>query len=203
MLMNEDYLDQSILLASYIQNDFEKTLKRKNRGVKQEGFIVLHQTYMPSVLIETGFLTNKSEGRYLSTKKGQSELANSIKGAIMKYRNNLNETFNQKLTINLESSNNIDGTNSELYSDITFKVQIAASSKKLEPKPYNFKKLSEISRKQVGKIYKYYYGETSDYTKIKNMKEEAYRKGYRTSFIVAYKDGKEIPLSAALKTSSN
>ena len=54
-LMMEDYLDQSILLASYIQNNFTNKLKRHNRGVKQEGFIVLHQTYMPSVLVETGF----------------------------------------------------------------------------------------------------------------------------------------------------
>ena len=50
-LMQEDYLDQSILLASYIQDNFTNKLRRNNRGVKQEGFIVLHQTYMPSVLV--------------------------------------------------------------------------------------------------------------------------------------------------------
>ena len=64
-LMQEEYLDQSIIAASYIQNSFINTLKRKNRNVKQAGFIVLKYTYMPSVLVETGFLTNRTEGLYL------------------------------------------------------------------------------------------------------------------------------------------
>ena len=57
-LLQEDYLDQSILLATTIQTNFTEKLKRKNRGVKQAGFWVLHNTYMPSVLVETGFITN-------------------------------------------------------------------------------------------------------------------------------------------------
>ncbi|MFT5983728.1 MAG: N-acetylmuramoyl-L-alanine amidase, partial [Ulvibacter sp.] len=77
-LMQEEYLDQSIMLASLIQNNFIKKLKRKDRSVKQAGFIVLHQSYMPSVLVETGFLTNKTEGAYLNSKKGQKEMASSI-----------------------------------------------------------------------------------------------------------------------------
>ena len=60
-LMQEEYLDQSIIAASYIQNGFVNSLNRKNRNVKQAGFIVLKYTYMPSVLVETGFLTNNSE----------------------------------------------------------------------------------------------------------------------------------------------
>ena len=52
-LMQEEYLDQSIQLASIIQNEFTTKLKRNDRGVKQGGFVVLHQTYMPSILIET------------------------------------------------------------------------------------------------------------------------------------------------------
>ena len=61
-LLQEENLDKSFLLAADIQQNFSKALKRKNRGVKQAGFVVLHQTYMPSVLIELGFLTNKNEG---------------------------------------------------------------------------------------------------------------------------------------------
>ena len=66
MLMQEEYLDQSINAARYIQNGFVNKLKRKNRNVKQAGFIVLKYTYMPSVLIELGFLTNKTELWYHS-----------------------------------------------------------------------------------------------------------------------------------------
>ena len=84
-LMQEEYLDQSIIAASYIQNSFVQNLKRKNRNVKQAGFIVLKYTYMPSVLIETGFLTNKSEGSYLNSLNGQKEMSNAISKAIIKY----------------------------------------------------------------------------------------------------------------------
>ena len=60
-LLQEENLDKSFSLAADIQQNFSQSLKRKNRGVKQAGFVVLHQTYMPSVLIELGFLTNKNE----------------------------------------------------------------------------------------------------------------------------------------------
>lgn len=197
-LMMEDYLDQSILLATYIQDNFTNTLKRKNRGVKQEGFIVLHQTYMPSVLVETGFLSYKKEGTYLNSNKGQSEMATSIKDAILKYKQN----------INFEYVENVVNTDNEDYevttpTDITFKVQIAASSRRLKTKPYNFKGLTEISRDKIGKTYKYFYGETSDYSIIKEQKNKAYKKGYTTCFIVAYKNGVSIPLSEAIKTPSD
>ncbi len=61
-LMQEEYLNQSILLADFVQKNFTNELKRKNRGVKQAGFLVLKNAVMPSVLIETGFLTNNHEG---------------------------------------------------------------------------------------------------------------------------------------------
>ncbi len=86
-IMQEEFLDQSILLAKEIQDNFSNKLKRKNRAVKQAGFIVLHQTFMPSVLVETGFLTNDSEGAYLNSRKGQTEMGNAIANAILSYKN--------------------------------------------------------------------------------------------------------------------
>ncbi len=77
-LMQEEYLDQSIQLASIIQKRFKTELKRKDRGVKQAGFVVLYQTYMPSVLIETGFVTNKIEGPFLNSIGGSKRIATSI-----------------------------------------------------------------------------------------------------------------------------
>jgi N-acetylmuramoyl-L-alanine amidase len=60
-IMQEEFLDQSIMLAKLMQDNFTNRLKRNDRKVKQAGFIVFHQSFMPIVLIETGFLTNKSE----------------------------------------------------------------------------------------------------------------------------------------------
>ncbi|WP_394352747.1 N-acetylmuramoyl-L-alanine amidase family protein [Saonia flava] len=85
-IMQEEFLDQSIALAKMMQDNFTEKLKRKDRKVKQAGFIVLHQTVMPSVLVETGFLTNKSEGSYLDSKNGQKEMGNAIANAIIKYK---------------------------------------------------------------------------------------------------------------------
>jgi len=95
-----------------------------------------------------------------------------------------------------------EGTNdSEPGKDgITFKVQIAASSKLLETKPYNFKGLSAISKEKSGSLYKYFYGSTPDYEAAKTLEKEARSKGYKSSFIVAFKDGKQMALLDALKS---
>ena len=60
-IMQEEYLDQSILLADLVQKEFTHTLKRKNRGVKQMGLIVLHQTYMPSVTVVDLMISSEKE----------------------------------------------------------------------------------------------------------------------------------------------
>lgn len=86
-IMQEEFLDQSIALAKLVQDNFVKKLRRKDRRVKQAAFIVLHQTFMPSVLVELGFLTNKNEGAYLSSDKGQKEMATAIANAILTYKN--------------------------------------------------------------------------------------------------------------------
>lgn len=212
-LMQEDYLDQSILLADMIEDNFTKDLKRKSRGVKQAGFIVLHQTYMPSVLIETGFLTYKPEGSYLNSSSGQDEMSNAIFRAIMDYKKvldqNVGENIYAQTTTPMVVGKNdpiekVEIPQTELiYNNIVFKVQLAASSNKLEPKPNNFKGLQDISREKEGKVFKYFYGYTSDYSKIKQLQLDAQKKGYQDCFIVAFEDGKQIDLNDALKTTAN
>ncbi len=200
-LMQEDYLDQSILLASLVQNNFTDKLKRRNRGVKQAGFWVLHNTYMPSILVETGFISNKKEGDYLNSGRGKDEMAKAISDAILDYKSSLNTGAENFF---VDSSSNGSGENgSSNYPDITFKVQIAASSRDLETKPYNFNGLEELSKEKKGKVYRYFYGSTSDYDLIQQKKLEAIKKGFATCFVVAFKNGERIPINKALKTSSN
>ena len=85
-IMQEEFLDQSINLAKLMQDNFSNKLKRTDRKVKQAGFIVLHQIFMPSVLVETGFLTNKAEGAYLNSAKGHNEMGKAIADAILTYK---------------------------------------------------------------------------------------------------------------------
>ncbi|MDC7993488.1 N-acetylmuramoyl-L-alanine amidase family protein [Altibacter sp. HG106] len=200
-LMQEEYLDQSIMLAGLIQNNFTNTLKRKDRSVKQAGFIVLHQSYMPSVLVETGFLTNNKEGAYLNSKKGQREMAEAISDAVLRYKKNIelstSKTRDPVITEE-EIEKAISETETKEYKDVNFKVQILASSKRMDTKPSNFQGLKEISRDKEGGLYKYYYGDTSDYNKITLMKTFAQEKGYPSAYIVAFKKGEKVKLSQVL-----
>ena len=206
IIMQEEYMEQSIEVASYIQENFTKQLKRNNRSVKQGPFWVLHNTYMPSVLIETGFLTNKAEGTYLNSKKGQNEMADAIAKAILKYYTSL-PIYAIPDTQQTDASKVIaehkDNAEEDIYDGVTFKVQIAASSKNLETLPKNFKGLDEISKQKEGNIYRYFYGSTSDYNLIRLKQTLAKQRGYTEAFVVAYKDGKLVKLADILKTKEN
>ena len=202
-IMQEEYLDQSILLADMVQKQFTNDLKRKNRGVKQMGLIVLHQTYMPSVLVETGFLTNNQEGPYLNSSRGQNDMAKAITNAILEYSNTINLNLLETIAKDHPSDLPVETAKpsaSQIYKDVVFRVQLAAGSKKLDPEPYNFKGLRNIDREKEGKLYKYYYGETSDYLKIQQLHQEAIKKGYPASYIVAFKDDDKITVNDALKS---
>lgn len=209
LLSQEEYLDQSIMLASLIQKAFTNNLKRKDRGVKQAGFIVLHQTVMPSVLVETGFLSYKKEGAYLNSSKGQQQISEAIYQAILEYKKALDSSVHGYFPV--ESAPKVEAISEAVLpeqpqtsaSNVVFKVQIAASSKLMESQPYNFNGLHGVSGLKTGNLYKYYYGNTSDYEEIKRLEQEAKSKGYPSSFVVAFKDGIKIPLSDALKSTSN
>ncbi|MGA8854353.1 MAG: N-acetylmuramoyl-L-alanine amidase [Christiangramia sp.] len=201
-IMQEEYLDQSILLADMVQKEFTNDLKRKNRGVKQMGLIVLHQTYMPSVLVETGFLTNNQEGPYLNSNHGQDDMAKAITAAIIEYSHTINLNLLEKIAKS-HPADHQDAPSKQapqIYKDVSFRVQIAAGSKKIDTKPYNFKGLRNIEREKEGKLFKYYYGETSDYLEIQRLHREAVNKGYSTSYIVAFKDEQKITVNDALKS---
>lgn len=206
-LMQEEYLDQSIQLASIIQDEFTHKLKRTNRGVKQAGFVVLHQTYMPSVLIETGFITNTAEGAFLNSSSGQKKIATSIKEGILKYLKQLElNTVSVENSIvehtNDSSKDNIAQTSSSSSSkNVIFKVQIAAGSRKLDTKPYNFKGLQNVEREKVGNSYKYYLGNTNNFNEVEQLQKLAKSKGYKSAFIVAFENGKKVALEEVLKKS--
>lgn len=88
LLWTKRYFDKSLLLASMVEEEFEKG-DRPSRGVKQrnhEGIWVLQATAMPSILIETGFISHRQEEDYLNNKVGQEEIVDQILGAVKRYK---------------------------------------------------------------------------------------------------------------------
>ncbi|NOX66327.1 MAG: N-acetylmuramoyl-L-alanine amidase [Chlorobi bacterium] len=80
------YLRYSERFAEILYKNWEKELKVPARGVKQAGFLVLVGASMPSVLVETGFISNRKDEAYLKSKKGRKQIAGTIYESIVKYR---------------------------------------------------------------------------------------------------------------------
>ncbi|WP_418263081.1 N-acetylmuramoyl-L-alanine amidase family protein [Flavobacterium faecale] len=219
-LMQEEYLEHSIILASKVEDEFEKLGKKiRGGGVKQAPFMVLHKAYMPRILIETGFISNPAEGAYLDSENGQREIARAITNAIIRYKNEYfgngydvtesvktapkavnkavaKDTANPVTKI-VNAVNSSNGT--AVSADTVFKVQIAAIGKKIPLVSKNFKGLNNISVSYEDNLYRYMYGQTNDYNEAKNLLEEAKSKGYEHAFITAFVGGKKVSVQEAIK----
>jgi N-acetylmuramoyl-L-alanine amidase len=222
-IMQEENLNSSIKLATSIQDHFTSNLDRKSRGVKQQPLWVLDAAYMPGVLIELGFLSNKEEGEFLDSDEGQSKMARQIANAIINYKKDyfgeaITEspkyesqviTPTKKDTVektkpvaesNPVKKDTVVKTNPITESNETvYKIQLSASSKKIDFTPGNFKGLRHISSLRVNNIYKYMYGETSNFEEAKKLQMEAKSKGYADAFIVVIKDGQSYSVKEEVK----
>ncbi len=209
-ILQEEYLNQSIELAAFVEDNFKDNLGKKSRGVKQAPLWVLDASYMPGVLIEIGFLSNKVEGEYLNTEKGQNEVAKAIADAIFSYKKQyyktssgtkpvVTETVKIEETPTVVKEDPVQAIIENVKNGIQFKVQLSASSTKIATSPSNFKGLNGVHVEQSGKIYKYLFGSEDSYELAQNKLTEAKNKGFESAFIVAYKDGVKINLSDAIK----
>jgi N-acetylmuramoyl-L-alanine amidase len=85
-MAHSSYMKYSEKFADLLNKEFKTNLKLNSRGVKQAGFYVLVGASMPSILIETGFISNKEDVKFLKSNSGQQQIAQSILGAIKTYR---------------------------------------------------------------------------------------------------------------------
>ncbi|THU34864.1 N-acetylmuramoyl-L-alanine amidase [Niastella caeni] len=88
LLWTKRYFTKSLLLANLVQEEVAKD-GRLNRGVKQrneKGIWVLQATAMPSILVETGYITHSADEAYLNSQKGQNDMASAIVKAVKRYR---------------------------------------------------------------------------------------------------------------------
>ncbi len=85
-MAQSSYMRYSENFADILNKEFSKDIGVEPRGVKQAGFYVLVGASMPSVLIETGFLSNRHDAQYLNSSKGEAQIADGIFMAIKKFR---------------------------------------------------------------------------------------------------------------------
>jgi len=129
--MQDNYMNQSIQFASTLQDKFTAS-GRRDRGVRQDVFLVLRRTSMPSVLVELGFLSNFEEEKFLKSDAGQEQMAEALLRGFTDFKNN----YERKSTGNHVSSkkNNTDSVSREERSSRkeTQNSDSAENSKKLK-----------------------------------------------------------------------
>lgn len=209
MLQNA-FLDQSLSLANLIQTDFRDRASRKDRGVKQAGFLVLWKTSMPSVLVEVGYLSNSNEEKYLNSQEGQDFIASSIYRAFKEYKKNVDNYNNQlaqvQLTKPADSSVEQKGntqvqppsSTSQNREFPTFKVQLMASKKPIPLNSPKFQNITSVEELFISDSYKYCVGNLNSYDEAIKLCKEM-RKQFPDAFVIALKNGVQVALQQAIR----
>ena len=197
-MYQSEYIGYALDFASKVQNEFKKSSERKNRGVKQAGFLVLSRTTMPSVLIEVGFLTNKKEEDYLISKKGKNEVSSSIFEAFKKYKKNIDYLASEaysEMNKNQNLTDDFSKKNRNLNNFLT--VQFFASKDSIN---FNNNNLNEdfIFNIYENNLFKYFYGKSLTYSDAKNIQNKMKLNGFFDSFIVGFINGKKTNLNKVL-----
>jgi N-acetylmuramoyl-L-alanine amidase len=194
------YLKQSINLAAAIQSEFKTVCNLQDRGVKQAALLVLWRSAMPSILIETGFLSNKEEEAYLASEKGQTELSLAIYNGFAKTAQLPIMTMQDLANLEKTKPTKSPATPNNESVEVVYKIQFLSSSKKLGKTDPELKKMSdfEFEIEKAGNIFKYLAGRCTDYTEAKELLTTIKNTGFPDAFVVAYKkNGTRITLQEA------
>jgi N-acetylmuramoyl-L-alanine amidase len=203
LIRNHD-MELSAEIAQMVQVGMVKESKLANRGVSSAGFLVLHRTVMPSILVELGFITNSKDENLIASKEGQKKLAKGIFEGFSKYYEiygQKKEKSNDKPVVKTnESKINNTTPQKEVSKDKpVFKLQIFASSSKLAPGDKRFKGEKAQYYTENG-VYKYTIGESNSYEEIQQIKKNLSEK-FKEAFVVAFLNGKKINTQEAVKIS--
>lgn len=200
-LMQNVYQKQSADLAMKIQSQFRERVNRNDRGVRQAGFWVLFNTTMPSVLIETGFITSLAEEKYLTSSQGQDYMASAIFRACRDYINEIDNMSNFQVMDKSIPVRYAPGEESKTQNPpddgIVFMVQVSSASARTEIKPENFKGITDIVEINFQERYKYATGKFSEYPEAVKYRKKI-EEIYPDAFVIAIKDNKVLPLQQAL-----
>jgi len=188
------YLEQSIRFAEKVERHIEGVNQRHSRGVKQAGFVVLKETAMPSVLIETGFLSNRAEERYLKSAEGQQQVASAISKAFSAYRLEVDGPVKLVASPKPEAVEPFE--QSTAAPSAFFCVQVAAAPTPLNTDGRRWKDLAfpVLTVREDG-LYRYQARHFASLEDARAARDYFRAKGFDDAFIVAYRDGEKVPLT--------
>lgn len=203
-LMQEAYLSRSIDMARHVERQYKK-IGRHSRGVRQDGFWVLSQSAMPSILTEVGFITNSSEANYLMSDAGQREMGEAIGKAFSIFY--AEDNTGRELTkgkVPTEADTEADTTSSQQTkresssqpskraTATIYRVQFMSSTERIDTSDKQFNRLKhKVRRTKEGRQYVYTIGEASTLAEAKRLRREI-SKRYPDSFVVEYRAGKRV-----------
>jgi len=219
-LMQKTYFKQSIEFGDFVQDQFRERANRRDLGVREQGILVLARTTMPGVLVETGFISNAEEEKYLMSKYGQEIIASAIYRGFKEYKEEIDRRSNLSVVVSdsppkaeteaqqAEAKTQPDPASSSWQetvrasvsgtAPVLFRIQVASSKNNIDPQPSLFKGYKDVKVIQDGRWYKYLVGEESSYHDALEMCNEV-KKDYPDAFVVASKNQKIIPLKTALE----
>jgi N-acetylmuramoyl-L-alanine amidase len=182
----------------------------RDRGVSSAGFLVLHKTVMPSILVELGFISNRKEESVLASKNGQKNLAKGIFEGFKEYYRLYGTTTAKEKSSKKKSkaataavkpaTEPVAATTKKEAAQKgqpVFKVQILASSTKLTAKDSRLKGVKADYYKEGG-MYKYTCGNSTDYNEIAALRKKL-ATTFKEAFVIAFIDGKKADTKKAIE----
>ena len=174
-IQQSKYLESSLLVGSFVEENFVNKDKRFSRGVKQQNLHVLRRNAMPSILIEMGFISNYNDAQYMASSQGQKEIAESIYQAIVSYKKRLDRNVKAEPVKEVEKPMKTDS-----------RILLMSSVIKYDEGDPAFRGLKYILTIKDGSMYRYYYS-TTNYASIRdeNLKT-AKDAGFKNATVVSF-----------------
>lgn len=184
-IQQSKYLESSLLFGSFVEDNFVRKDKRFSRGVKQQNLHVLRLNAMPSVLIETGFVSNYDDAAYLASERGQDEVSESIYNAVISYKKAIERNTAAK-------PREIEKPEEKpLKND--FRILLMSTPTKYNSTDPALKGLNYVLTMKENGMYKYYYSTTNFASvrdnNLKSAKDAGFKNATSISFVPDQKLG--------------
>lgn len=176
-IQQSKYLEGSLYIGNFVEDNLVKNGKRPSRGVKQANLHVLRMNAMPSILTETGFVNNYDDAAYITSEDGQKEIAESIYDAVVTYKKRIDR--NQKKVEEEKPK--------ELPLKNDFRILLMSTPNKYSEGDPALKGLKYILTIKENGLYKYYYSVTNfasiKEANLKTAKDAGFKNATAISFI--------------------